>query len=249
MITREQVKKYLSYITKKQIEKYLPYIVLGLVLLLLLRSCNSNKEGQLAIEILKLKVNESTALVSKIKTENKTLHFKNIELEKEVSDIEGEIKDLNGREVKLRKDREKTQSKFDKYNHDDFREYFSERYKTKDVTSDTNGVTLKNDVPAKVASELLDKDVTVAYLKISREIVSKERVKLTLKDSIISNLGVEITNLNEIVTVQEGSLGNYKTLADKQEKEIIKEIRRNKALKITIPVAIGLGFVGGILIK
>jgi len=91
--------------------------------------------------------------------------------------------------------------------------------------------------------------VTVAYLKISREIVSKERVKLTLKDSIISNLGVEITNLNEIVTVQEGSLGNYKTLADKQEKEIIKEIRRNKALKITIPVAIGLGFVGGILIK
>jgi len=115
MITREQVKKYLSYITKKQIEKYLPYIVLGLVLLLLLRSCNSNKEGQLAIEILKLKVNESTALVSRIKTENKTLHFKNIELEKEVSDIEGDIKDLNGREVKLRKDREKTQSKFDKY--------------------------------------------------------------------------------------------------------------------------------------
>lgn len=126
--------------------------------------------------------------------------------------------------------------------------YYVDRYKLpKEVKSTNLGTALTDTVARLNITELVRYDGVRAELKITKEVLSLEKNISVKKDSIISNVEKQNTNLELAVKENEKAINSQSEIIDNTEKMFKKEKRKTTFYKITTVLAIGTG--GYLLLK
>lgn len=225
-------------------------IVLSLLLVFLLfRGCNNpdgiyiaNKTLNKEISAHEKKVNEYLAKVDSLEKEKAIA-------EERINFLENRNQEEKIKVLELSKQNIILKSNIEKYNPDELVYFFSERYnRPRDIFKTNLGIVLKDTLTKKIALDLTDGDFTEKELDITKTVLRNEIGKSVLKDTIINNLENQKKNINFAMNEKTSIIDNQKELIDNQVKIIKKESRNKKLLKVSIPVAIGLGIITGVII-
>lgn len=129
-------------------------------------------------------------------------------------------------------------------------QYLTERYKTKDVTSENNSVVLKKDIPSFVIMELEEKDMLKEDVGNYEKIIDNKSTQIKLGEEKLLNKNLELASKDLEVKELEKGLNLSLDLTKKTEKEN-KKLRRNNTLKTFTIIGAGVGgvFLGRVLTK
>lgn len=231
------------------------WIIIALSLLFftsLFKGCTQNK----TLDLAKKEVNQSKEYSALHEKKAIELLMKNDSLEKAKEIAEEKINYLENKKqeekikiLKLSKENILLKSSIEKYTTDDLVTFYAKRYNApKEVFKTDLGIVFKDTLSKIVAKDLVDSDFTEKELDITRKVLHNEVAKSSIKDTIIINLENQKKNLNFAMNERALIIDNQYKLIDNQLKIIKKETRKKKFFKYSIPVTIGLGIIGGVLI-
>jgi len=236
----EQIKKgyFLQY------WRELIIIVLAIALIVLPSQCESNdikadkKELNKVLDGVKVIQAKHKKLVDSLKKEDAKKDIRISELKTSNTKLETVI----SQNKKQLKEKQKVISNF---TITQSAEYLTERYKTKDVSSENNSVILKKDIPSFVIMELEEKDVLKENENNYEKIIDNKSSQIKLGEEKLLNKNLELASKEtEKESLREG-LNLALDLNKKTEKEN-KKLKRNGAIKtiVIIGSAVGGFFLG-----
>jgi hypothetical protein len=191
------------------------------------------------IEITCVRVS-SKALKPRIKI--KLIENQNLLLQKENESLVNKIDSL-GKKSRLLSDKIKSnnsvkkqeQSKVVNYNESDIDKYYNTRYVFQN----------QKDLDKQIIKDLIGYDYTLKELDFTKNQVSVLTQKNDFYEKYVENQKTEITNLNEVISMERLIKNDLKDHAKEQHKQLEKSFKTNKTLKIMIPVALIGGFILG----
>ena len=198
-------------IVKSLLYDYWKGIVIFTMAILLFKSCEGNKELQIANRELKVEVKELVITADKYVAKNNALNDTIILLEGKKQKVKTEIVYVQN---KTKSDIKKVPT----LNTKQIANYYQERYKLP-ITITQYGVSLPDTISKKNIVELIEKDGCFQEIKLVKTELKIEEKKGILKDTIIGNITKANVNLHKAVFAQE-------KIIDNTEKSLIKE--RNK---------------------
>ena len=137
------------------------------------------------------------------------------------------------------------QREITKYTYQQSAQYLAERYNTKAVSAEGSSVVLRDSVPNKVISELVEKDVLVADVKNYNKIIDNKSTQIKLGEEKLLNKSLELASKDLEAKELEKGLNLSLDLTKKTEKEN-KKLRRNNTLKTFAIIGVGVAsfFIG-----
>ena len=216
-------------IVKSLLFDYWNGIVIFTMAILLFKSCEGNKELQIANRDLKLEVKELVITADKYVAKNNALSDKITLLETQKQKIKKEIIYVQN---KTKSDVKKVPALSTKQ----IANYYQERYKLP-VTITQYGVSLPDTIAKKNIVELIEKDGCFHEVKLFKVQLQLEEEKGILKDTMIGNLTNANVNLHKAVFTQ------YKII-DNAEKSLRKEKNKKTFWQVaTGAVIVGAGYL------
>lgn len=235
-------------------KKYFPYILSIILLLLLLVKCNNTSELKLENKQLKSRV-ESQKVKLKKEYEQK-IEKQNKAFQKTIDSYKDTIMFLDNQNIKKQEKIQKLsiennylKSSIKRYTTDELVQYYINRYKQPNDVFKTNlGITFKDTLSKRIAIDLADYDFTVKELDLKNEILDNSNRIISSKDTIINNLENQKKNITFVMEEQSLLIDNQDDLIKNQEKIIKRSTRKEKLLKVALPIAIIGGIITGVLI-
>lgn len=212
-------------ILKSLVSDYGQYLLIIILSFFLFRSCNGNKELQIANRDLKLEVKELVITADKYVAKNNALSDKITLLETQKQKIKKEIIYVQN---KTKSDVKKVPALSTKQ----IANYYQERYKLP-VTITQYGVSLPDTIAKKNIVELIEKDGCFHEVKLFKVQLQLEEKKGIVKDTIIENITKANIDLHKAVFAQEKIINNAE-----------KSLRKEKNKKTFWQVAAGAVIVG-----
>lgn len=212
-------------IVKSLLYDYWKGIVIFTMAILLFKSCQGNKELNIANRDLRYEVKELVASADKYANKVNELNDKIVQLENQKQKIKKEIIYVQN---KTKSDVKKVPALTTKQ----IANYYQERYKLP-VTITQYGVSLSDTIAKKNIVELIEKDGCFHEVKLFKVQLQLEEKKGIVKDTIIENITKANIDLHKAVFAQE-------KIIDNAEKSLHKE--KNK--KTFWQVATGAVIVG-----
>jgi uncharacterized coiled-coil protein SlyX len=221
----EQIKKgyFLQY------WRELIIIVMAVALLLLPSQCEPDdikadkKELNKVLDGVKVIQAKHKKLVDSLKQEDAKKDAKIAELETDNTRQETIIAE-NKKQLKNK------QKEIAKYTYQQSAQYLAERYNTKAVSAEGSSVVLKDSIPNKVISELVEKDVLVTDVKNYNKIIDNKSSQIKLGEEKLLNKSLELASKDLETKELEKGLNLSLDLNKKTEKEN-KKLKRNNTLK------------------
>lgn len=212
-------------IVKSLLFDYWKGIVIFTMAILLFKSCEGNKELQIANRNLKLEVKELVITADKYVAKNNALSDKITLLETQKQKIKKEIIYVQN---KTKSDVKKVPALSTKQ----IANYYQERYKLP-ITITQYGVSLPDTIAKKNIVELIEKDGCFQEVKLFKVQLQLEEKKGIVKDTIIENITKANIDLHKAVFAQEKIINNAE-----------KSLRKEKNKKTFWQVATGAVIVG-----
>ena len=238
----------------EKLRKYFPYVLSLVLLLLLLVKCNNTSELKLENEQLKSivesqKSNLEKEYAEKIEKQNNAFQ-KTIDRYKDtVSFLDKQNEKKLDKILVLSNENNRLKSSIKKYTTDDLVQYYISRYKQPNDVFKTNlGITFKDTLSKRIAVDLADYDFTVKELDLKNDIIDNSNRIISSKDTIINNLENQKKNITFVMEEQSLLIDNQDDLIKNQEKIIKRSTRKEKLLKVALPIAIIGGVITGVLI-
>lgn len=192
------------------------YVIIFILAFLLFKSCQSNKEVQLANERLKKEVKDlidTTDLIA----------GKNRQLRDTISILEARKQKIKTQIVYIKNKAKSDVKKVAGLNTIEISEYYSERYHL-EVKPTPEGVVFKDTVSKENIKELIEGDACLAEIKLVRYNLEIEEKIGIAKDTLIDNLSKENYLLNDAIVKQKEIISNT-------EKSVRKENRKKNFWK------------------
>jgi len=171
--------------------RILPYVAIFLLSIIVLSTCNNSERTQLANEVLKkdIKISElkQQKYVERINALNDSLVTLNKLKQKEIVKIKVVVKEV----------KEKVDA-VGSLNTKGIANYYQNRYKLP-VTITQYGVALSDTLAKKNIVDVIERDGFKAELDLTKNVLSIEEKKGTVKDSIISNKSLIIVEKDKII--------------------------------------------------
>lgn len=201
--------------------KIVSYELIFILAFLLFKSCQSNKEVQMANEKLKTEVKDLLDTADKIAGKNRQLRdtisiLKAKKVKTEIVYIQNKAKS----DVK----------KLAGLNTIEISKYYGERYDM-EVKPTTEGVIFKDTVAKENIKELIEGDACLSEIKLVRYNLEIEEKIGVAKDTLIENLGKENYLLNDAIVKQKEIISNTE-----------KSVRKNNFWKVAT-IVIGSLFI------
>lgn len=212
-------------IVKSLLFDYWKGIVIFTMAILLFKSCEGNKELQIANRDLKLEVKELVITADKYVANNNALSDKITLLETQKQKVKTEI-------VYIQKKTDTAIKKVPALTTKQIANYYQERYKLP-VTITQYGVSLPDTIAKKNIVELIEKDGCFHEVKLFKVQLQLEEKKGIVKDTIIENITKANIDLHKAVFTQEKIIDNAE-----------KSLRKEKNKKTFWQVATGAVIVG-----
>jgi predicted metal-binding protein len=189
--------------------RIVPYIIIFLLSLLLIGSCNGRKELELTNKLLKKEVVDGEHRVSSLLNKNENLLVKLDSLNK----IKQKVK------VKIVEVENKTHREVEKViglNTKQIAKFYQERYKLP-ITITQYGTTLSDDVAKKNIIEIVQYDGCVSENSLLKDELHIEEQKGVVKDTIISNFGKVVSEYDSISNKQKDIIKNTEKAVRKEK--------------------------------
>lgn len=227
------MKKIDTAVIKSLIYENWKNIVILILCFFLFKSCQGNKELQVANRELKLEVKQLVFTADKYVAKNNALNDKNVLLEKQKQKVKKQIVYVQ----------EKTKTEVEKIptlNIKQKADYYQDRYKLP-VTITQYGISLSDTISKKNIIELIERDGCFEEIELVKKELKIEEEKGITKDSINNNL----TNAN--ILLKDAVAGQDKIIENAE-----KSVRKEKNKKTFWQVATGAVITGAgylILVK
>jgi uncharacterized coiled-coil protein SlyX len=137
------------------------------------------------------------------------------------------------------------QKEIAKYTYQQSAQYLAERYNIKAVSAEGSSVVLRDSIPNKVISELVEKDVLLEDVKNYNKIIDNKSTQIKLGEEKLLNKSLELASKDLEAKELEKGLNLALDLKNKIDKEN-KKLKRNGTIKTLAIIGAGVGgfFIG-----
>lgn len=111
----------------------------------------------------------------------------------------------------------------------------------------TNKVVIDVEIAKKIANDLVSGDVAKAKLKLTEENISLLEKKVSVKDSIISTLEKQKSNLNLVITYKDDIISKQEEISKTYKNQLIKA--KSTTFLYKVFAYLGVATTGFLLIK
>lgn len=234
----------------ERFKKYAPHILCVILFLLLLNNCNNNEALLAEKKVLEKEIKQTKQLVEKTLIENKKIDVIIKKYKDTINFLDTQNIKKQKKILELSNENNRLKSSIKKYSTDQLLQYYIDRYKQPNNVFKTNlGITFKDTLSKAIAIDLTDYDFVSKELVIKNDIISNKNNIISSKDTIINNLEIQKKNTTFVLEKQGLIIDNQEDLIKNQEKIIKRATRKQKILKVAIPIAIISGIATGVLIS
>jgi hypothetical protein len=217
------------------IKKYSSAILIVICFFLVLDRCSLNHDHKKSNELIDLKVKINEDKIKLIKNQNLLLQKENKSLVNKIDSLGKKSRLLSDKIKSNNSVKKQEQSKIVNYNESDIDKYYNTRYVFQN----------QKDLDKQIIKDLIGYDYTLKELDFTKNQVSVLTQKNDFYEKYVENQKTEITNLNEVISMERLIKNDLKDHAKEQHKQLEKSFKTNKTLKIMIPVALIGGFILG----
>jgi len=225
-----------------KIESKLKYVVVLLLFALFFTCRNANSDFEVAKNTIKQKQLE----VEKEKKYVKDLEKDIFKYKSNIAEYQVSIIKKQNEISAIKKETNIAIEKAKKFSIKQQRDYFSNRYATKDnqVKTMDSSMIFNDTISHKIITDLIGCDAAKEELKITKAIVEDKTNIITSKDSIISNKDKQKLSLESAVKILESINSDYDKTVKQQQKELRAEKRKTTLWKlITVATIFGSSYL------
>lgn len=236
----------------EKIKKYWKELViaLSLIALLTVSTCSHNSQMKAEGEKIQLKkeLKEFKTNLAKAEKASKilfdSLSAEDAKKDKRIAELGKSNKDLLDSQIAREKELKKEKEKIANYSYTQSAQVLNERYKTDAVKATETSVNLEKDIPNKVITELVEKDVCIENSADKDKTIENkdEEIKLEKEKTLSANL--KTASVQAEKELLKDGLQTAEEINKKSEKQIKSLKTKNFISKVLVVAA----FIGGIFI-
>ncbi len=236
----------------EKVKQYVAYLIAFAILLVCFSTCVDSAAKRVSGEVSVLdknfqeKLQEIDAKSLKTTYIIDSLHKVNGEKDKKIADLRVKNTELDSKIASADKKSKEQAAKVKSFTYKQSEQFISQRYNSpKSVTSSDVGVTLSNDIPNKIITEVLEKDFLTEKVKFTEGKVENLKLENSLLEDKIRGKDVEISTINDLSADKDEGLDLAKELNDRQKKEN-RKLKTGRVVDKVLIVAAGvIGFLIG----